>query len=203
MDDNNTEDTVKETHNKYTDAYVSILDTYRNQIDSSVTKKNELKEKFFNAIKCIMYILTVLFVVTLVGSYFLFNQMIKNDYQSVSVITGAISAIISSFVTMVLSIFKLPEIIADYLFNKEEDQLMNTIIKNIQQYEIDAVKYEIEKTKLERVKQLNEETTIISEGNIDTELINSSYDPSPSDSTDIGEQYIDTNEQTINNDNIL
>lgn len=190
MDDNNiTDNIIQGTHDKYTDAYVNILETYRSQIDSSVTKKNALKEKFFISIKYVMYALTILFLVTIIGSFVLFYQMIKNDYNSVSIITGAISAIISSFVTMVLSIFKLPEIIANYLFNKEEDNLMNDIIKNIQTYELNAVKHDIEKAKLERIKQLNQETVITSEESIDTELIPSSYDSSPGDEIDDIEQH--------------
>lgn len=183
--DDNIDNTVKGTHDKYTDAYVNILDTYRTQIDSSVTKKNGLKEYFFTAIKHIMYALTFLFITTIIGSFILFGLMIKFNYQSVSVITGSVSAIISSFVTMVLSIFKLPEIIANYLFNKEEDKLMSDIIKNIQTYELSAVKHDIEKAKLERIKQLNQETVIVSEDSNDTDLISSSYDSSPGDEIDV------------------
>lgn len=61
---------------------------------------------------------------------------------------------LSTFATMLISIFKLPQIIADYLFNKEEDQMMNEIIKNIQKYELDAVRIEKEnKKKLESEKE--------------------------------------------------
>ena len=49
---------------------------------------------------------------------------------------------LSSFTTMLVSIFKLPQIIGDYLFNKDEDNQMIEIIKNIQQYEIDVDKQE-------------------------------------------------------------
>ena len=43
---------------------------------------------------------------------------------------------------MIVSILKLPKIIAEYLFNKKEDKQMNQIIKNIQSYEIGAVQLE-------------------------------------------------------------
>lgn len=145
---------VLHTHNKYTDAYVGILDTYKKQISNSVEKKNELKKKFFGTIKIIMHFLTIIFFISIVVSLMLFYTMIANNYSSAEIIAGAITTLISSFVTMILSIFKLPEIIAEYLFNKEEDKLMSEIIKNIQEYEIDAVKYEIENAKYERAMQL-------------------------------------------------
>lgn len=129
-------------HNKYTDAYINILETYRGQIKGSIDAKNKLKDKFFRMIRLIMYILIGLFVVALVSSFVIFVLMVVWDYKSVAVITGAVTAMVSSFVTMIISIIKLPEIIAMYLFNKEEDNLMSEVIKNIQDYEIEAVKSE-------------------------------------------------------------
>lgn len=143
-----------DAHGKYTDAYVGILNTYKSQIEESIKKKNELKDKFFKVIRFVMIVLICLFASSIIAAFFIFWKMVSQQYQSVAVITGAITAIVSSFVTMLLSIFKLPQIIADYLFNKEEDQLMNEIIKNIQAYEIDAVKHE-RIAKLEAEKEKN------------------------------------------------
>ena len=148
MDENGNQEI--DAHGKYTDAYVGILNTYKIQIEKSITKKNELKDKFFNVIRFVMIVLICLFVLSVIGSFGVFWYMISQKYQSVAVITGAITAMISSFATMILSIFKLPQIIADYLFNKEEDQLMKEIIKTIQAYEIDA-------GKLERIAKIDAE----------------------------------------------
>lgn len=152
-----------DAHGKYTQAYVGILDTYKEQISNSVNKKNQLKEKFFSVIKGIMITLVVLFVVILLCSFVIFGIMIICKYQSVSVITGAITAMLSSFATMLVSIFKLPQIIADYLFNKDEDNQMIEIIKNIQQYEIDAVK-------LEKTVSIDAEKEIMSREKSDSEM---------------------------------
>lgn len=129
-------------HDKYTQAYVDMLNTYKDQMESSVKKKTELKDKFFRMIRIIMVVLMLLFVVSILASFATFYFMIEKQYQSAEVITGAVTAMISSFATMILSIFKLPKIIADYLFNKEEDNLMNEMMKNIQKYELDVVKLE-------------------------------------------------------------
>lgn len=177
---------IHEAHSKYTDAYIDILNSYNAQIKESVQRKNELKDKFYNTIKSIMLILTWLFFGILIFSLILFCVMVFNNNDSVVVITGAITTTISSFITMILSIFKLPEIIANYLFNKEEDQLMNEIIKNIQVYELDAVKYEIETIKLE--KKGHEDAVIdIGGGGNDEDLTDSSYEtpPQPLDNTNV------------------
>lgn len=156
----------QDTHDKYTDAYVNILNAYKEQISKSVIKKNELKENFLNTIRQIMNWLTWIFAGALVISLVLFVIMAWKNSSSASVIAGAITTIFSSFITMIISIFQLPRIIANYLFNKEEDKLMSDIIQNIQKYEIDAVKhdlenlrYELERVKLEKLKELNPETS--------------------------------------------
>lgn len=134
---------TSEAHRDYTTAYVGILNTYNEQISKSVDKKNELKSKFFAVIKHIMYALAALFVLSVIGSLIIFYIMVGAEKNNVEILAGAITAIISSLSTMVISIFTLPKIIAEYLFNKEEDKLMSEIIKNIQKYEIDAFNLEL------------------------------------------------------------
>ncbi len=62
--------------------------------------------------------------------------MVDTGNDSFPVVTGAITAVISSLSTMILSISKLPKLIAKYLFNENEDCSMTEIIKNIQSYEL-------------------------------------------------------------------
>lgn len=174
------DDKVLRTHNVYTEAYIGILNTYNNQISTSVIKKNELKEKFFKTTKLIMYSLTVIFSVSMIVSLVLLGFMIWSDSSSVAIITGTLTTLVSSLVTLIMSIYKLPEIIAKYLFNKQEDRLMNEIIKNIQTYEIDAVKSDIENAKLEKFKALSDEL----DNNEDDNLRDSNYDePAQSDNS--------------------
>ncbi len=194
VSDNNNK--VQDTHGKYTDAYIDILKTYEKQILDSFSKKNNLKEEFFITIKHIMYGLCFVFAGTLLLSIILFTIMIIKDYNSVAVITGAITTIISSFATMIVSLFKLPKIIADYLFNKKEDRLMNQIIKNIQQYEINAVKYDLENLKIERFKQLNAEVTDIP----DSDFSNLIYNTPPQNVEIRSNEFVTGND--INNEDI-
>lgn len=132
----------KDTHLEYTKSYLKILDTYQNKLKKSYSIKNKLKKSFFNMIRCIMSILIILFIISIIVSFYLFYKIItlnpNPDSNFNSVIAGAITAIISSFSTMIASIIILPKIIADYLYDKEEDKLMHEIMKDIQKYELKA-----------------------------------------------------------------
>lgn len=137
-----TENQKKSTHDQYTEAYVGILSAYKEQLSKSVKKKNALKKNFFDLIKWIMGTMVIVFGMVIILSLVLMGIMVIYKSNSTQVIVGAIVSIISSFVTLVLGVCKLPKIIAEYLFNKEEDQLMKEIIENIQKYELNADKTE-------------------------------------------------------------
>lgn len=136
------------SHDKYTESYIGILDQYKEQITSYTTAKNKLKERSFILIATIMSVLIFIFCIVVVISFVLFFNMLKSRSDSIAVIVGAVTAIVSSFATMVVSMFKMPEIITKYLFNKDEDKQMTTIIQNIQSYEIAFLKQETERIKL-------------------------------------------------------
>lgn len=162
----------KSTHDQYTEAYVGILNAYKDQLSRSVEKKNELKQHFFISIKRLMYIMAVTFGMVVVLSLVVMAMMARFNSSSVEILAGAIVSIISSFVTMVLGIYKLPQIIADYLFNKEEDKQMKEIIVNIQKYELDADRAEKMREQASVDAVMN---TIITSPDGDSEMDNSSY----------------------------
>ena len=172
MNESHDSDNKKSTHDRYTKAYVGILNAYKEQLSQSVTKKNDLKQNFFDSIKMIMYIMVFTFGIVVVLSLIVMAIMAVFNSSSTQILTGAIVSIISSFVTMVLGIYKLPQIIADYLFNKEEDQLMKEIIANIQKYELDADRVERMRAQASVDAAMN---TIITSPDSDSEIDNSSY----------------------------
>lgn len=172
MEDNRDTEVEKSTHSQYTEAYVGILNAYQAQLSESVNKKNDLKEKFFEAIKFIMYFMVVTFFVVVVLSLILMAMMVLHNSSSAKVLTGSIVSVVSSFVTMVLAIYKLPEIIAQYLFNKEEDKQMERIIENIQKYELDADKAERMRDQANVDAAMN---SIISSSDMDLDMHNSDY----------------------------
>lgn len=195
----NDSNNMQDTHDKYTKAYIDILNTYKIQISSSIEEKKKLKEKFFNVIKNVMYWLIFVFIITIIFSIILFGIMAYKNYDSIAVVTGAIATIISSFSTMIVSIFKLPKIVAEYLFNKEEDKSMDGIIKNIQQYEINAVKYELDKMNIEKIKQLTPEASITLDETNDIDLMSSTYNtPSQSMENQASEIQIENSDEENN-----
>lgn len=185
--ENNVQDDKKSTHGQYTEAYVGILDAYKTQLSESVTKKNELKDKFFNCIKSIMYITAWTFAAVVVLSLLVMIIMAICGSDSTQILVGAIVSIISSFTTLILGIYKLPQIIADYLFNKEEDKQMQEIIVNIQKYELDADKTERMREKAS-VDAIN---TMITSSDGDMEMSNSSYIDSSND--DVESKNVENN----------
>lgn len=69
-------------------------------------------------------------------------------------ILSTISVVVPAVVSLIVAFIEIPKIIAQYLFNIEEDNNMNAIIKNIQDY--DSTMFEMEH-KIDRVieKQAN------------------------------------------------
>lgn len=126
-----------DSHKEYAKTYIDILKTYnKQQIKETIKTRNDLKKRFFRLIKLLMIFLILLFCFSIVASICIFYLMVNTKNDSFPIVTGAITAIISSLSTMMLSIIKLPELIAKYLFNEDEDHSMTEIIKNIQSYEL-------------------------------------------------------------------
>lgn len=69
------------------------------------------------------------------------------------------TVLVPTISSLIVAFLKIPQIIAKYLFNIEEDNLMNSIIKNIQKYDkvMFAMEHDIEEL-LKKHKKLTEET---------------------------------------------
>lgn len=86
--------------------------------------KSSLKESFY---KCIMILLFAgLLIPVLV--------LILNGLFGKFTDTAFVIAIISSFVELIVAFLHLPKIIAQYLFNTDEDAQLIDIIKSMQEY---------------------------------------------------------------------
>ena len=155
------------SHEAYTASYIGILDTYKEQIQDSAENKITLKDRFFDTIRFTMLVVLWLFVGVITFSFVLFGLMIFFNTEFTGLIAGAVVSVVSSFVTMVLSIFKLPQIVAEYLFNKEEDRNMNTIIENIQKYENTSAEQDIKRLEVIQSKELSSAvtTSAVNDGN--------------------------------------
>lgn len=152
--ESHTQNQTGEHHTKYTKSYTALVDAYTQQLAINAKSKKDLKERFFNVMCTIIFFMIFSFIGTLV---FTFDLLFKKNI-SPTIISGIIPAIISSFVTMLTAILKLPQIIANYLFNKDEDNQMVEIIKSIQRYEID-----ISESEYAAIKKAEEEKDVIQE----------------------------------------
>lgn len=124
------------THGLYTEIYIDILSGYKERIKTSANSKETLKHDFYEFISAIMTALLRMFFFSICTSFIVILVMTIIKRESIAIFVVAITTIISSFATIVVSIFKLPKIIAKYLFNKKEDKQMTKVIKNIQKYEV-------------------------------------------------------------------
>lgn len=172
MEDNRDGNNQPSTHSQYTEAYVGILNAYKEQLNVSVKEKNSLKRDFFKAIRFIMIAMVFIFGIVLLAALIVMGIMATHENPSIEILAGAIVSIISSFVTMILGLYKLPQIIADYLFNKEEDKQMTEIIVNIQKYELDVDKTEKLRNQAQVDAAISQITTI---PDADEQINNSSY----------------------------
>ena len=67
-----------------------------------------------------------------------FNSLDKFDSLNditMEAILSLITVILPSISSLIVAFIKIPEIIARYLFNIKEDNYMNSVIKNIQDYD--------------------------------------------------------------------
>ena len=114
--------TPKEDHDN---AYTAILDAYVDNLKKTMERKRTFKTWFF-AISC--FLLVSVFW-ALVYTIWLSSKKPATDILEWC---SAVLPALGSFLTVFIVI---PKIIAEYLFNLEEEKYMSEIIKNIQDYD--------------------------------------------------------------------
>lgn len=135
---NETENSQNSEYKAHAQKYTDFLENYRRYTKESNELKNKYKKKFFWIIMIILASLVVTFITVVIVSVFI----IPNK-KSIEVIVVIITTVISSFSTVLVALFQLPKIIADYLFNKKENSSIAKIIEQIQQNDKDM--YTLEK----------------------------------------------------------
>lgn len=150
---------------KHSKSYSLLLETYVKTTKTSIRIKNFLKCFFFLITMGSMITIVALFfyTITYAFNYFISPKNINNI--SMETIFSMITIILPSISSLIVAFIKIPEIIAKYLFNIQEDDNMNKIIKNIQDYDIDmfAKEHRVEEIlmKNKRVdKELKDENMI-------------------------------------------
>ncbi|WP_154428860.1 hypothetical protein [Roseburia porci] len=134
--------------------YSELLEIYVNSLYENVRLKLYFKRWFFRITMGILLSILIIFVLVMKYSINTFNNFDHVSDISLESILSTISVVVPAVVSLIVAFIEIPKIIAQYLFNIEEDNNMNAIIKNIQDY--DSTMFEMEH-KIDRVieKQAN------------------------------------------------
>lgn len=116
---------------KHSENYTKLIETYVNSVSRNFTVKIFLKIIFFVITMLILLGIVIAFCVISIN----ISKAIKRDNITLTTITGIISVMIPAISSLIVALLKIPEIIAEYLFNTEEDYFMNEIIRNIQEHD--------------------------------------------------------------------
>lgn len=122
----------RRTTNERDELFNEFLAHYTSSFTAKSEQKILLKNRFFILIMIIFFIIVmipVLEIIIFIG---------QNGTASFIV------SIVGSFVELFTAFLVLPKIIAEYLFNKEEDKHMVTIIEKMQTYNLEKIKGEHE-----------------------------------------------------------
>lgn len=150
---------------KHSKNYSKLLDFY---VDSA--NENIKMKKWF---KIIFFIVTMLSLVAIVYLFFktfryAFNSFDKFDSLNevtIEAILSVVTIVIPAISSLIVAFVKIPEIIAEYLFNTKEDENMSIIIKNIQDY--DKAMFEMEYKFDELLKDNKDQTEEVEDENIE------------------------------------
>ena len=113
-----TEEIKKE--NPYNDIHNMILKSMHFSYKRNQKQKSYLKSKFFSVVMSFY----ALIILTSILAIFLIPAYCSNSYIAISAILGAI-------VSLVTTVLKIPKIIAEYLFPKDEDNIMLDMSKHV------------------------------------------------------------------------
>lgn len=133
--------------------------------------KNILKVLFFIITMGSLISVVYIFYWTLKYAFGIIDKF--NDLNDISIeaVLSIVTIILPAISSLVVGFLKIPKIIAKYLFNVEEDNFMNSVIKNIQEY--DKVMFAMEH-KIEEILAKTKDQTI--------EVIDAEIEESPKES---------------------
>lgn len=120
---------------KHSKMYSKLLDIYVSNTNINIIIKMVLKILFFIMTMGAMLIVIYLFYISLKYSFSTLDRFDDLNDITLDVVLSLLTIILPSISSLIVAFIKIPEIIAHYLFNVEEDNYMNDIIKNIQDYD--------------------------------------------------------------------
>lgn len=130
---NNRNDPVQNIEeSKHSKSYSDLLDVYVQSVQLNMRLKKWFKILFFAITMTILVAIVVIFALSLVYAC---KKYSKINNINIEAIASIVTIILPSICSLIIAFIKIPEIIAKYLFNIQEDKYMNSVIKNIQDYD--------------------------------------------------------------------
>lgn len=120
---------------KHSKSYSKLLEIYVESVQENIKIKRRHKNFFFNITMGILLIIVLIFALTLIYAAINFSKFDNLNGVSLEAILSIITVLVPSMTSLIVAFIKIPEIIAEYLFNIQEDNYMNSVIKNIQDYD--------------------------------------------------------------------
>lgn len=127
---------------KHSQNYSKLLDIYVDSAKQNMMMKKWFKIIFFVVTMCSLIAIVCFFSYTLLYAFNSFNKFDNLNGITLEAILSIVTVIVPAISSLIVAFVKIPEIIAQYLFNTKEDENMNLIIKNIQDY--DTAMFEME-----------------------------------------------------------
>lgn len=150
---------------KHSKNYTKLLDIYVDSANQNITMKKWFKIIFFIVTMCSLISVVVLFFWTLLYAFNSFSKFDNLNGVTMEAILSVITIVIPAISSLIVAFIKIPEIIAQYLFNTKEDENMNLIIKNIQDY--DTAMFEMEYKFDELLKEHKDQNEDVEDDNIE------------------------------------
>ena len=126
-----------DTRERNQEEYNNILKTYAKNVKWSNGIKNLLKIIFFVDIVILMASFVKLLWYHSASMKAVIESYDKNGKVPIEIIMESLTGMVASLTTVIVSVMKLPEIIAKYLFNPKDEESMISIVQNIQKYDTD------------------------------------------------------------------
>lgn len=122
--------------------YTELMDLYVSSAKRNLISKFIFKLVFFIiSVSCLIFVI-FLFFCSMNYAFICLNSFDNLNDISFESILGIFTILLPALSSLIVAFLKIPEIIAQYLFNIEEESYMSSIIKNIQDY--DTGMYELQ-----------------------------------------------------------
>jgi len=150
---------------KHSKNYSKLLDIYVDSAHQNITMKKWFKIIFFIVTMCSLISVVILFFLTLLYAFHSFDKFDNLNGVTMEAILSIVTIVIPAISSLIVAFIKIPEIIAQYLFNTKEDENMSLIIKNIQDY--DTAMFEMEYKFDELLKDNKDQSEDVEDDNIE------------------------------------